>query len=144
MLSNNINSIVSLQFDFLECTLQKQCISTLAVTGITSWVTHRMENNNTKQVLTLLWRFWIPCQASSLGIWQRDWEPSGNLALRASGIWLQNFQRTEGNRDSSPGGHTQNLAHINMGDWTKTTCCRGPSVEVWVNRGSKQGWGLLA
>ena len=27
-------------------------------------VTHRLENNNTKQVLALLWRFWTSCQAS--------------------------------------------------------------------------------
>ena len=28
------------------------------------WVTHRLENRNTKDVLTLLWRFWTPCQFS--------------------------------------------------------------------------------
>ena len=48
MLSNNINSIVSLQLYFLECTLLEQCISTLAIAGITNWANHRMENNNTK------------------------------------------------------------------------------------------------
>ena len=31
------------------------------------WVNHRLENNNTKKVLALLWRFWIPCQASQPG-----------------------------------------------------------------------------
>ena len=31
---------------------------------------------------------------SNLEIWQRDWEPLGNLTLKASGIWLQNFHRT--------------------------------------------------
>ena len=30
----------------------------------TSWVTHKLENNNTKEVLPLLWRFWTPCQYS--------------------------------------------------------------------------------
>ena len=30
----------------------------------------------------------------NLEIWQRDWEPPGNLTLEASGIWLQNFHRT--------------------------------------------------
>ena len=41
------------------------------------WVTHRWENNNTKEVLALLWRFWTPCQVSQpgdptkrLGIWE--------------------------------------------------------------------------
>ena len=30
---------------------------------------------------------------SNLGIWQRGWEPPGNLTLEANGIWLQNFHR---------------------------------------------------
>ena len=50
----------------------------------------------------------------SLGTWQRDWESPGNLALRVSRVWLQAFQRTEGNRDSRLGGHKQNFS------WTKT------------------------
>ena len=37
MLSNNINLIISLQFDFLECILLEQCISTLAVT-LVGWL----------------------------------------------------------------------------------------------------------
>ena len=31
------------------------------------WVTHRLENHNIKEVSTLLWRFWTPCQASQPG-----------------------------------------------------------------------------
>ena len=31
------------------------------------WVTHRLENNNTKEILPLLWRFWTPCKASQPG-----------------------------------------------------------------------------
>ena len=31
------------------------------------WVPHKLENNNTKEVLPLLWRFWITCQASQPG-----------------------------------------------------------------------------
>ena len=30
-------------------------------------VTHKLENNNTKGVFPLLWRFWTPCQASQPG-----------------------------------------------------------------------------
>ena len=30
----------------------------------------------------------------NLWIWQRDWEPPGNLTMKARGIWLQNFHRT--------------------------------------------------
>ena len=33
----------------------------------TRWVTHKLENNNTKEVLPVLWRFWAPCQASQPG-----------------------------------------------------------------------------
>ena len=47
----------------------------------------------------------------SLGIQQRAWESPGNLTLRASGIWLQDFHRTGGNRDSSLGEHKQNCVH---------------------------------
>ena len=45
----------------------------------------------------------------SLGIWQRDWDSPGNLTLESSGICLQDFHRTRGNRDSTLGGHKQNL-----------------------------------
>ena len=31
------------------------------------WVAHKLENNNTKEVLPLLWRFWTSCQASQPG-----------------------------------------------------------------------------
>ena len=31
------------------------------------WVIHKLENNNTKEVLLLLWRFWTPYQASQPG-----------------------------------------------------------------------------
>ena len=69
----------------------------------TGWMTHKLENNNAKALLPLLWRFWIPCQAS---------QPGGltkGLTLKASGIWLQDFHRTGGNRDSSLGGHNKIL-----------------------------------
>ena len=32
-----------------------------------TWVIHKLENNNTEEVLPLLWRLWTPCQASQLG-----------------------------------------------------------------------------
>ena len=41
----------------------------------TGWATHRLEKNNTKEALALLWSFWTPFQASSLGILQRHWIP---------------------------------------------------------------------
>ena len=36
----------------------------------------------------------------NLGIQQRDWVSLGNLALKSIRIWLQNFHRPRGNRDS--------------------------------------------
>ena len=73
------------------------------------WVTYKLENDNTKKVFSLLWMFWIP-QFPSLGIWQRDWESPGNPTLKDIGVWLQNFHRMGGNRDSTLGGHKQILA----------------------------------
>ena len=72
----------------------------------TGWVTHKMETNYTKEVLPLLWRFRTPFRFTSLG----TWESSGNLTLKVSGIWLQDFHRTGENRDFSLGGRQQNLA----------------------------------
>ena len=62
-------------------------------------MTHKLKNNYTKDVLTLLWKFRSHNRFTNQGIWQRDWEPSGNLTLQASGVWLQNFHRA-GERDS--------------------------------------------
>ena len=41
------------------------------------WATHKLENNNTKEVLPLL-------EGSRLHIQQRDWESPGNMILKAS------------------------------------------------------------
>ena len=76
----------------------------------TGWVTRRLENIIPK-------KFSHHCDGSehlirlpSLGVWQRDRKSPGNLTLKASGIWLLDFHRTGGNRDSSLGRHKQNLA----------------------------------
>ena len=45
------------------------------------WVTHRLENNNTKEVFTLLWRFWTLHQTSQPG------DPTKRLGIpRVSGL----------------------------------------------------------
>ena len=45
------------------------------------WVTHRLENNNTKEVLPLLWRVWIPAWGSNKGTENPQgtwpWGPAG-------------------------------------------------------------------
>ena len=76
----------------------------------TGWVTHRLENDNTKEVLTLLWRFWTPHQASQPG------DPTKGLGVpRESGLegqWdlIIGLPEDWGNRNTSLGGHKQNFA----------------------------------
>ena len=76
------------------------------------WVTHKLENNYTTEVHPLEWKFWAPWQASQPGVWQQEEEFPENQTLKASGIWLQDFDRTGGNRDSTLGGHTQSSVCI--------------------------------
>ena len=69
-----------------------------------------------------------PSRFPNLGIWQRDWEPPGNLTLKASGIWIQNFHRT-GETDSQR-TQTKPCAHQDPGerssdptrDWVRLAC----------------------
>ena len=45
------------------------------------WVTYKLENNKTKDILSLLWRFWTSCQASQPG------DPTKGLGIpRESGL----------------------------------------------------------
>ena len=81
----------------------------------TEWVTHKLENNYTQwrtEVHPLEWRFWAPRQASQRGSPAKEEEFPENQTLKASGIWLQDFDRTGGNRDSTLGGHTQSSVCI--------------------------------
>ena len=101
------------------------------------------------------WRTIIPkkflhcCKSSrahnrfpNLGIWQRYWEPPGNLTLKASGIWLQNFHRT-GETDSWR-TQTKSCAHQDPGesssdptrDWARPAY-ECPGVSSW---GEDQHW----
>ena len=76
----------------------------------------------------------------NLGIWQRYQEPQGNLTLKPSGIWLQNFHRT---------GKTETLEGKN-----KALCAPGPrrkkqwslkrlsKTYLWVSRSLHQRHGL--
>ena len=74
-------------------------------------VIHKLENHNTKEFLPLLWRLWTPLQASQpcdltkgLGIcWEFGLEGQWDLIIGLTQDW--------GNRDSSLGGHKQNLLH---------------------------------
>ena len=74
------------------------------------WVTHKLENNNTKEVLPLLWRFGTPCQASQPG----DLTKGLGIPRESDfvGQWdlITKFPQDWGTRDSSLGGWKQNLA----------------------------------
>ena len=50
------------------------------------WVTHRLQNNNTKKFLYHCEGTELQVRLPSLGIQQWAWEYPGNLTLRASGI----------------------------------------------------------
>ena len=74
-------------------------------------MTHKLENNYIADVLPQGWKFWAPHQAPYPGVWHREEKPPEHLALKASGVWLQEFHRTGGKRNSTLGGHTQGLVH---------------------------------
>ena len=71
------------------------------------WMTHKLENNYTTEVHTLEWSFWAPHQTSQPGVQQREEEFPENQTLKASKLWLQDFNNTGRNRDSTLGGYTQ-------------------------------------
>ena len=59
----------------------------------TSRMTLKLENNNTKEVLSLLWRFWTPHQASQPGDLTKGLGIPRESDLEGQGIWLQDFHR---------------------------------------------------
>ena len=46
---------------------RKDTITKISNSIPTGWGTHKLENDNTKNVILLLWRFWTPRQASQPG-----------------------------------------------------------------------------
>ena len=67
-----------------------------------------------------------------MGVRQREEEFLENQTLKSSGIWLQDFNRTGGNRDSTLGGHTQSSVYI-----------RTQGKEQWPHRRLNQTYLLL-
>ena len=95
---------------------------------------HTLQNNYTKEILTLLRSSRTHRRFPNLGIWERDWESPGNLTSEASGIRLQNFHRT-GETDSWR-AQTKPCLHQDPGekrsvprrDWAGLACeCPGVS-----------------
>ena len=99
---------------------------------------------------TIISRKFLHCGESSrahnrfpcLGIWQKNWEPPGNLTLKTTGIWLQNFHRTK-ETDSwraqrKPCVHQDPETPLKM----RQNCVWTFPVEVQVSSGLPQGQGL--
>ena len=88
-------------------------------------------------------RFWAPQQVPNLGIWQQEEEFLENETLKASGIWLQDFDRTWGNRDSTLGGNT--LSSVCIGTQGKEQWPQGRLNQTYllVLEGLLQRWGWL-
>ena len=49
-----------------------------------------------------------------LGVWHWEEEPAEHMALKASGVSLQEFHRTGGNRNSTLGRCTQGPVHTRI------------------------------
>ena len=77
----------------------------------TGWVTHRPKNNNAKEVLELFWRFRTPHQAFQPGDLTKGLGIPRESGLECQQDLIIGFQRTEGNKDYSLGGHNQNFSH---------------------------------
>ena len=79
------------------------------------WVTHNLENNNIKEVLLLLWRFWAPCLASQPGDWKkglripRESDPEGQRDLIIE--LAQDGEGDGGQRLQSQGVQTKSCLH---------------------------------
>ena len=96
------------------------------------WVTHKLENTYTTEVHSLEWRFWARYQASKSRVQQWEEEFLENQTLKVSGIWLQDFDRTGGNRDWTLGGHTQG-----------NVCIGTQGKEQWPDRRLNQNYLLV-
>ena len=75
-------------------------------------VTYTLANTYTTEPHLLEWRFWAPRQASQPGGPATGGGIPRESDFEGSGIWLQDFNRTGGNRDPTLGGHTQSSVHI--------------------------------
>ena len=81
----------------------------------THQVGNKLENDNTKEIIPLSWRFWTPYQVSQPGDPTKGLGTPWESALEDQRIWLQDFHRTGGNRDSSLGGLNKTLPEPRLG-----------------------------
>ena len=74
----------------------------------TEQMTHKLENNYSKEVLTLLQKFWSPQQISKSGDLAKGLRTIGNLICRPVGF---DYRTSMGLEKQTLGGHKQNLMH---------------------------------
>ena len=86
-------------------------------------MTRRLENNNTKEVLTLLWRFWTPCQTFKPRDPTKGWGRQRILPWGSMGF---------DNRPSRGVGKTETLVLEGTNKILCTLRCRGE--EQWHHR----------
>ena len=96
------------------------------------WVTHKLENTYTTQV-----HHWSEgsephIRLPNLGPQQWEEEFLENQTVKATGIWLQDFNRTGGNRDSTLREHTKSSVRIRI-----------QGKEQWPHRGLSQTYLLV-
>ena len=71
------------------------------------WVTHKLENTYTTESTQWSGGYEPHGRLPNLGVQQREEECPENHTLKARGIWLQDFNRTEEQRLHSWGAHTK-------------------------------------
>ena len=109
---------------------------------LTGWVTHRLENN-TKEVLALLWRLGTPHQASP--VWGSDkgtGDPQG-IWPKPSRIWSQDLHRSGGKQTPVLEGTTHSCGAVTPQETEPKlhASVGGSPVEAWVGRGSHRPGG---
>ena len=114
------------------------------------WMTHKLENNNTKELPALFWKFWTPHQASQpgyltkvLGIPRKSGlESQWDLIIGLLEDWGKHRLVLQGtNQILCTQGPRRNDQWPYRRLKQKYLCVGGPPVEAWVSRGSTQGWG---
>ena len=106
------------------------------------WVTHRLENTYTTEVHPLEWSSKPHVRLPNLGVRQQEEEFLENQTLKASGIWVQDFDRTGARRDSTLGGHTQSSVCIGTQGKEQWTQERLNQTYLLVLEGLLQRWGM--
>ena len=119
----------------------------------TRWVTHKLENNNTKEVSPLLWRFWTPLQASQtgnpskgLGIpRESDLEGQWDLIIRLPQDWrYQRLQSWRAQTKYCTHQDPEKRSSDSTGDWTQSLLVRRVACGGVGRQAVTTGMGPLA